>query len=484
MIAYAQLDVGTENQESESIQKKSDLKKSNPIQKKDPLTSGKRITVNIKDMTLNNVLRAISAQTDINFVTKGDLGEIKFTTYLKDVTVLNALEALLEAQGLVYEQVAQSNIVIVKQRKDSRPRMLTQVFKLKYVQLAVDDSSSDATDRQSGFDFIDTGGGGGGESKSEDESKASGMVSIIRSMLSPYGSLQVDMHTNSMVITDVPSTFPRLRNTIAELDVLPPQILIDVKVVETEISDTSNKGIDWGGAEGALAQVIGPTRVTHFPIRGFEGDFFPSDADLEGGTVAQQGDFGLQGNKGVSYGILNLQNLRAILKMVQTKGVGKFLARPSILTLNNKRAEIRILSDTAVGIQSASIIKQNGLLVETAERKPTGIFLSVTPQVNIDNMVMLLIDASVSQPRNSEFFPDKFVDAQTRAVRTAITVKDGHAVFIGGLISEDETEVEKEIPVIGALPLLGPMFSVKKKVKKSKELTIFIIPKVLKTHES
>ncbi len=436
----------------------------------------KRITLNLKNLPLDSVLRAVTAQTKLNFITSGNIGHIKLTAFMKEVTVEEALEGLLAANGLVYEQVGESNVYVVKERKDSSPRVTTKVFQLKYIQLARS-GKDEKGGKSSGFTFKSSSSSSSGDSKKGDGAgNTSGVVSIVNSMLSANGSLQVDSFTNSLVVTDVPERFPRISKAIRKLDVLPPQILIDVKIVESDNSDNSKRGIDWGGPDGALASVTGPSRVIQGPLG---GGVFPGAAELAGASVSSIGEFGNDPLSGISYGVLSMQEFKGVLRAIEVEGKGRFLAKPSIVTLNNRPAQIAILADTAVGVESASLIAQNGLLVATAERQPTGISLDVTPQVNADELVTLLINASISRPKSSEFFPDQFVDAHSRAVNTSVTVQNNDTVLIGGLVSENESETTRKVPVLGHIPIIGLLFTSKEKAKNLSEVTIFITPRVI-----
>ncbi len=439
-----------------------------------------RITVRFDGASLKDILKIIGEKAGINFVISGDVGKKKFTFFFRDVTIEDALESMLEANGLVYEKVGRGDIYVVKKREDARPRLVTKVFKLKYINLSDNVSLEDSSDdSQSGFTFIKESDAESSDTSDNgtEESGEAGILSVIKSLLSPSGNIEVEKHTNSLVITDIPGVFPSIEKTIEELDVLAPQVLISVRIFEETGSGSSHKGITWGGPNGEMVSATGASRVIQFPVKG--GSIFPSRESLSGADLGDTGTYGSDPATGISYGILSFQQLTALLRMIEVEGKGKYLAKPSVLTTNNRPAEISIVADTAVGVQSASLISQNGLLVATAERKPTGIYMRVTPQVNADGFVTLVIEASVSRPHDSEFFPGRFVDAQNQQVNTVVTVKDQDTVRIGGLVVQDETTSVRKVPFLGYIPLLGLLFTDKQKVKVEKELNILITPKVL-----
>ena len=440
--------------------------------------SERKVSLTLQGTPLTQILKAISRQTGASFIIAKELEDRRFSAFINKVTVREALRALLEAHGMGYEQVGTSNTFVVKELSRTRGRTATRIFRLKYTQLA--EPSGAEAPSQSAFTIVTSGGGGkeaaapagkgGGQ-------PGGGLVNAVASMLSDRGRLQVDPQTNSLIVTDVPENFPAVEDLIENLDTLVPQILIEVDVVETS-ADTGRKlGLEYGGAGGALASLTGPSRLLNFPRKDSKG-VFAGPVDLAGATIKDTSLFGGSKAEGISFGMLSFQEFTVILRALETSGEGQFLAKPKILTLNNKPAEISITADTAVGLQSSSLIAQNGLLSTTAERRKTGIFLRVTPQVNDGNLVTLLIEPTISRPQPSEFFPTQFVDSQSRSIRTSVRVKDGNTLLIGGLLSNDLIKTVRRVPILGSIPVIGWLFSSVDKTTSKRELMIFITPRV------
>ena len=168
-----------------------------------------------------------------------------------------------------------------------------------------------------------------------------------------------------------------------------------------------------------------------------------------------------------------------VLRALETSGAGDYLARPNIMTLNNKPAVLSVTSDTAVGIQSASMISQSGLLATTAERYRTGITLKVTPQVSADDWILLQIAPTISRPSNSEFFPGQFVDPTDVNLNTSVRVKAGETVLLGGLYITQKSKSSRRLPILGSIPLLGALFKNSEKSSSKDELMIFITPRIV-----
>lgn len=316
----------------------------------------------------------------------------------------------------------------------------------------------------------DAGGKEGGAAQSS-------IVSVIQSMLSENGRLQMHPQTNSLIVTDSPERFPQIEEIIESLDSLIPQISIEVNIVETDEGTSKKLGLEIGSPDGTLATFTGPSRLVNQISD--NSRFFASPADLAGASVKDTSAFGGNPQAGIFFGMLSFQQFSVVLRALESNGEGRFLARPKILTLNNKMAEISISADTAIG-QKTSMVAQTGTVSTTAEREKTGISLRVTPQVNEGDLVTLLIEPTISRPQASEFFPSLFVDPQNRSIRTSVRVKDGSTLLIGGLLSNDTSKTIRRVPFLGRIPIIGRLFTYEQKKDSRQELMIFITPRIVK----
>ncbi len=435
------------------------------------------VTLNLQSMPLVQILRAISIQTGANFIIARELQNKKFSLFLEDVPMREALRALLESHHMGYERMGNSNSFVVKEMSKTKTRLITRIFRLKYTQLSP--SSGSGSDEGGGPEetmALIAGMGGGGEEKSSEKEEGGGIVPVVRSILTPQGKLQTYAETNSLIVTDVPENMMRIEDIIDSLDTLIPQVLIEAIVLEAN-ADTSRKlGLELGGPDGALAAMSGPSRL----LSGENVGHFAGVKELADATVKDTTLYGGNPTMGTFFGMLSFSQFTAVLRAVENTGDGQYLAKPKILTLNNKMAEISITAETAVGIKSASLIAQNGLLTTTAERKDTGITLRVTPQINDGGLITLLLEPTISRPQTSQFFPTQFVDPQTRSIRTTVRVQDGQTVLIGGILSNETTKKNRRVPFFSRIPLLGRLFQAKDDSSAKKELMIFITPRVVK----
>ncbi len=429
--------------------------------------SGKKISMDFKDADLNDVLRIFSHQSGLNFIASTDITNKKITLFLNNVSVEEALERILHANDLTYEMEPGNGIFIVKTLEKTAKDLLTRIYRLKYATTA--SSKLNKTISISAATGIAGGGGssggGGAPATGGSSSGGSGIVSALQLVLSSSGHIVEDARTNSLVITDIPSQFPVIEQTLARLDVPVPQILIEVQMLDVS-KDTADKiGVKYGDTplkfNGAQRDVVYPWDQNHLLQKGF--------------TFA---------SPQYRVGTIDASGLTAMLQFLTTQTDTKNLARPRILTLNNETAEIKISTDEAVGVttqQSSS--GGSSLSSVTAERVQTGIFLTVTPQANLlTGEITLAVAPRVIQARAGTILGSNgqpFKDPEERGSQSILKVYSGDTIMLGGLMRTDYSNTITKLPILGDIPLIGGAFRHKDKDSKERELIIFITPHII-----
>jgi len=287
--------------------------------------------------------------------------------------------------------------------------------------------------------------------------KDQGIVAIVRQLLTERGSLTIDPRTNSIVVTDVPESFPTIEATIATLDVKPAQLYIEAEVLEVTLDTLRRLGIEYGSSTGELATFTGPSRQTDFPL----GEELLKRASTATHTLST----------------LNLSNLSATLKALATEKNVRFLASPRLTTLSNEVAEIRIVTDASTSVTSTSQAT-TGTVTSAAERQTVGTVLRVTPLVTDRRYVTMVIEPEVSRVIESSKF-SQFLDPNRRAARTTVMVEDGGTAMIAGLLSREQQRSKRKVPFLGDLPFLGFGFRRSENLDTETEIVIFITPHIL-----
>ncbi|HBA61702.1 MAG TPA: hypothetical protein DCZ92_13000 [Elusimicrobia bacterium] len=192
---------------------------------------------------------------------------------------------------------------------------------------------------------------------------------------------------------------------------------------------------------------------------------------------------GQQSSKGVYYGIFSLAQLQATFRALIAKGEARYLGKPKIVAMNNKTALITIAKDAATGVQSTtqSAGGASGSSSTGVERRRVGLTLKVTPQVNKEGYVTLIVQPSYSDVIASAVTVNgaTVYDPVSRGASTMVRVKNGQTVVIGGMLSSNETKTVRKVPLLGYIPILGWLFTSISSTRSNTDLVIFITPTIL-----
>ena len=459
----------------------------------------RKVSIRVSNVPISAFLNSITTQAKINFIMSEEFANKKVTASLTKVTVREALDTLLRVHGLTYQRIGKSDSYVVTKRSNDAPDTITKIYTLSYISLqSIGSPNSELSnimppDVSSASSYSSDGISTGGSSNNTDAYSGSAeIIGIIKSMLSPVGRIAVDPRTNKLIVTDVAEVFPQIENILAELDIKPPQILIEAQIVEVSKTSGLTLGFEYGGSDGTLVSFTGPTRkVTSDYFRGKNslGDkmhgwdwIFPTNDEAgssSSGSSSGGSSSGESGGGGDNEaGLLDFSAFKIVLRTLLTRGEAKYLGKPKVVTLNNKTATITTATDATVGFtQSLSGSGGTEMATSSAERKRVGLTLQVTPQVNREGYVTLYVQPSYSDLVSSGF--DNTKDTTTRAASTLVRVKNGQTVVIGGLLTSRETDQTRKVPLLGDIPILGWLFTSRSTSKTTTDLVIFITPTIL-----
>jgi type II secretory pathway component GspD/PulD (secretin) len=176
--------------------------------------------------------------------------------------------------------------------------------------------------------------------------------------------------------------------------------------------------------------------------------------------------------------ITNNYLLNATITAAASEGKAKVLSDPKITTLNNQAAKINVTTQIPY---VTSNVASTGVQTQTVSYATTGIELTVTPSINADGRILLVINPTVSQPSvtaaGSTQTGAPAIDS--RNATTTVLVRDGETIVIGGLISDSLQDTISKIPLLGDIPILGWLFKKKTKTRVRNELLIFVTTRVL-----
>jgi general secretion pathway protein D len=271
-----------------------------------------------------------------------------------------------------------------------------------------------------------------------------------------------DQATNSLVIRTAPPNFALLQETIEQLDVRPPQVLLEVLIAEVTLDRPTQWGINW--------QVFTSNDTTRRVGIGLGPQNFS--------------DTTLSSFQGIGLRIIRLASIdvRAVLQALATKTNVQVLSTPRILALNNEQA--RILVGSAVPFTSSTLTGLNAFVNQVVQFRNVGTQLTVVPTVNNDGYVTFRVLQEVSALSAQTIAAAQNAPViTTREAETSAIVKTGHTVVIGGLIGESEQITESGVPVFKDIPLLGYLFKSRRVARSRTEIAIFLTPYVVYTDE-
>ncbi|MCX5716103.1 MAG: hypothetical protein NTV07_04475, partial [Candidatus Omnitrophica bacterium] len=408
-----------------------------------------RISMDFRDADLKDVLKIFSQQSGLNFIPSEDVQDKKITLYLENVPIKNAINSIVQANGLTYEKGPDSSIFIVRPSGEAKIKTITKIYTLNFAQVAplsvqATGTSSIGSESSASPAGSSTASSTAPSSNSTSASSTSsitqtqGIVDILVKLLSPAGNIISDQRTNSVIITDIPDQFPLLEQMLVKLDTPTPQIFIEAEIVETTTDVADKLGLEYGGTSGEWSTTYsGLEKGYSFPYR--TKSFKDHDASPT-----------------FTFGTLSFGDLTMTLKALSSHANTKYLARPKLLTLNNETALIDITSETYVGSVTTAQ-PQTQTSTTSAERMTTGLSLKVTPQVNAAEYITMILEPAISRTEASGVNPG-FLNPIKRSAKAKVMVKDGETIFIGGLLDTQKTDTKRKVPILGDIPLIGGLF--------------------------
>jgi general secretion pathway protein D len=259
--------------------------------------------------------------------------------------------------------------------------------------------------------------------------------------------------TNALIIRTAPPNFPLLRETIQALDLRPAQVLFEVTVAEITLGKGDEFGIDWDHVGGS----------THTSF----GDPVAADSAVSSGLVLR---------------FISLRNadIRAVLRTIASRSKVRVLSTPELLAMNNREA--RVLVGSRVPFVASTRLGNDVAIDRSVQYENVGTQLTLIPTINEDDYVSVRILQEVSSltTRTVAAALDAPVIA-TREASTRAVIRNGQTAVIAGLIGSSEDEIERGVPYLKDIPLLGWLFKSKSVVRNRTELAIFVTPYVVRT---
>ena len=460
---------------------------------------------------VQDVLMAFSKESDLNVVIEPELSG-KVTIDLKRVTLREALETILSPLGWTF-RIEERFVRIF------RPQVETRLFTVNY--LATKRSgkreiyASNGGGMQSGLSVgqqgvISSGGGsrtGYSDLISVDEMDLwreihRGLEAIVFG--SPEGDdrgnlpeeekkgwtrvdgrgrkLIINRSTGVIWVTDFPGNLNRIASFLELLEgTSQRQVTIQAKIMEVVLSEENREGINWKVIQRLPRSINLAWGLTDKSgTTGFPGG--PGGYITEGGaSINTPGTFKVNPFGGIfAIGPAGTDILLSdIIEAISEQGDLKILSSPTISTLNNQKAIIRVANQDVFFITGA--VATQSTVTQTVQPMTidVGIILDVTPQIADDGTIMMNIHPSITEKNGEKASPDgktTFPLVSVRETDTTVRVKDGQTIIIAGLMQEKKEQTRIGVPGLKSMPFIGGLFRHKVETKRNVELVIMITP--------
>lgn len=380
----------------------------------------KKISLDFPNTPLSTVMGVLSLKTGKKFIADANLSQKRIVLSLKNVTADEALNALLDTYDLYYVKQGETDIYVIKSKKDAIVTTVSKVFFINY-------------------------------------HSAKDLLAAIQTKVSQHGNVTADEKNNSLIVTDVADNVDKMEELLRALDIPPLQILLEAKVVDVRLGTQSKFGLQ-------VNELYRDSRVSSSGDKeaNYQQNYAPGEAASSWLSMAVvQDDY----------------RLNAILEAVKIDNNAKLITSPRIVVLNNNEAVIDIVEEIPY-IETDETSISAGTSKTTVAFKEVGIKLKVKPHINRDGSIILNVNPEQSF-RTGETQANTPVISKSMT-NTTFMLQNGETVIIGGLIKETESKSEYKVPLLGDIPVVGFLFKKYAKEKIRTELTIFITAKIIK----
>jgi TonB family protein len=454
-------------------------------------TQQNKISLDIKGMDVVDVLKMLAARSEMNLVIgKNVTGRV--TLFLKNVDVWDAFEILLLANDLAYEK--NGDIINVMTQKDYellygeryKDKKQVRIIKLEYAKAAELSRAltqiktnvgkivvDEGTDTLALFDTPDK------IKEMEDfisktdrpiETRIFSLNYALADKLLPKiqelvtkgtGSIRMDERSNKIAITDYPDKLENISKIISSFDEKPQEVLIDAQIIQLTPQDKLEMGVNWDYWIRKYFEYR-----TALPVNTSNALIIGTHDATTTGVPSQAGKY------------------QAVIDILRTIADTKVLASPRIIALNNQEAKIHIgtkdayiTSTTSQGATGQTVTAQSVNFVDT------GIQLLVTPTISRSGFVTMKIKPEISDSTRTNIISNGQITqipiVTTSEAETAVTVKDGVTIIIGGLRKDKRDKTVKKVPLLGDIPGLGFLFRSTSDDVTRTELAILLTPHII-----
>jgi type IV pilus assembly protein PilQ len=415
--------------------------------------SGEPISVNLKNVDLKDFFRLIHEISGLNVVLDPSVGGT-VTLVLDEVPWDQALDIVLKNNGLSKE--LDGNVLRIVTQDTLRREAESQRDLAK--------AESEAIEPETVTRVLSY-------------AKATEMVAPLKRFLSPRGDVVAIDRSNTLIIRDIPASMPQIDTLIRQLDRKSQQVEIQARVVQASRSFARDIGTQFGAAGGWAglnsSNVIGGNPVAALTSQIVHPTTPPLVASGGANSIPLLSNFGADApTSGLAFSHSSPNfALDYIITAAESKGVGKLLSSPQLVTQNNAQAVVK--QGEQIPIQTTVNNTVSTQYVDAVLR------LQVTPQITAEGTVFMDVVVENTQVDSGVPAVNGIPALSTQSAQTKVLIQDGGTVVIGGVMVSQQTTNIFEVPLIGSIPVIGHLFKRTAISVSSQELLFFLTPRIM-----
>ncbi len=287
-----------------------------------------------------------------------------------------------------------------------------------------------------------------------------------------------DVATNSLIFAATQRQYDSLVPILDRIDVQPKQILLRGFIAEINVSNLENNGIDWNFVGGQIWDQFMLGGMAQVGESSIPSQFMTFYSDL---SKKQRIEYDVHGNAYQTTETQPLALMYATVDLLKRYNAVNILSVPRLMCTDNKESSFQVGQVIPVLKGSTSDLSNPSAVQSNYDYKDTGLTLTVTPHIRSGNLVAMDIKQTTEDVMTPAGVPTPITSK--REVNTSVVVADGETIILGGMIKETETSMNRRVPGISYIPLIGGLFKKISKEKQKVDFVIFLTPQIIESPE-
>ena len=387
-----------------------------------PAATPVQMSLNLRDANIRDALSSLALEFKVNLILS-EAVQGTVTLHIFDATLEEAIADIATAGGYVAEETGNTIHVIKADPK------------------AADDTADDPPVEMKIFrlDFADI-----------DQIKET--VNALQGLR----PIQVHEATKTIFVEDTPANIKKVEAVINFLDAPPRQVLIEAKILEVKLTDDMAYGVDW-------SQIWGNVNIAS---SGFSRTALPDTWHSSPIPSTGSGGFANAFTKIGSDKVFSLA-----IDALKTKTTVNTVSTPKVMAVHGQPARVQVGGQQGYKVTTSNL----GVVSETIEFINTGVILEITPFIDKHDNILLKVMPSI----NSATIEQNIPVVSSTSVSTTLVARSGQTIFIAGLIEDSQSKTQKQVPLLGDLPLIGMLFGSDSTGKEKTETIVMLTPQLM-----